>query len=97
MLEKLRRVEAEEILASGQHVDGRIGEELEEVLKEVEDDGSHDFEAEKLIVDEQFDERKRDQRNQRAFACVWRGRKEMSDQRAFNPAFGEKERKRAIR
>ena len=61
MFEERRRVEAQQILASGQHVDGRIGVVLEEMLKVIEYDGSHDFEAQKLIKDEQLDKGKRDQ------------------------------------
>ena len=45
MLQKSGSVKAQKILTGGQDVDGRIGEELEEVLQVVEDDGSDDFEA----------------------------------------------------
>ena len=68
MLEQRRRVEAKQILADGQHVDGRIGEELEEVPQVVKDDGSHHFEAQQLIVDEQLDEGEGDQWDEGALA-----------------------------
>ena len=68
MLEKRRRVKTEKILAGSEDVDGRIGEKLEEVLEMIQDDGSDDFEAQKLIVNEELDKRESDQRDDGAFS-----------------------------
>ena len=67
MFEQRRGVETEQVLAGGQHVDRRIGEELEKVLEMIDDDGGDDFEGQQLVVDEQFDEGKGDERNDGAF------------------------------
>ena len=77
VFEQRGSVEAEQVLAGGQHVDRRIGEELEKVLEMIDDDGGDDFEGQQLVVDEEFDEGKGDERKDAALPANRRPMGEM--------------------